>query len=141
MEKGFGAWSREFTPAQTAVQAGLDRFVSRKRNDFIGQAAFAAELESGPAQTLRLFAVESEDTDAIGNEPIFWQGNYAGFVTSGAWGTRSASRSPLAMSSAKRGRRAAEPQRAGALSLLGEPRKARYLAEPPVDPTGTRMRS
>ena len=141
MEKGFGAWSREFTPAQTAVQAGLDRFVSRKRNDFIGQSAFAAELESGPAQTLRLFAVESEDTDAIGNEPIFWQGNYAGFVTSGAWGHTIGKSLALGYVKREAWEESGGAAEGWSIELLGEPRKASYLAEPPVDPTGARMRS
>ncbi|MEE8502043.1 MAG: FAD-dependent oxidoreductase, partial [Kiloniellales bacterium] len=36
LEKSFGAWMREFKPDYTPAETGLDRFVSFKKNDFIG---------------------------------------------------------------------------------------------------------
>ena len=140
MEKGFGSWMREFTPAQTAVQSGLDRFVAKKRNDFIGAEAFRRELEEGAHQYLRLFEIEAADLDAIGNEPILLNGEYSGFVTSGDRGWTVGK--SLALGYVK-----SEALIAGenggdwVIELLGEPRKAHLLSECPVDPTGTRMRS
>ena len=140
MEKGFGSWMREFTPAQTAVQSGLDRFVAKKRNDFIGADPFRRELEEGPHQRLRMFEIEADKLDAIGNEPILLNGEYSGFVTSGDRGW-TVSKS-LALGYVK-----SEALLAGenggdwVIELLGEPRKAHLLTECPVDPTGTRMRS
>ncbi|MDA7982647.1 MAG: FAD-dependent oxidoreductase [Alphaproteobacteria bacterium] len=141
LEKGFGSWMREYTPAQTALEAGLGRFVSRKRNDFIGRDAFMREEERGARQSLRLFEVASEDTDAIGNEPIMRDGVYAGFVTSGDRG-HTVDKS-LALGYVLSEALEAEAEGAGEwmIELLGEPRGAKLLTEPPVDPSGARMRS
>ena len=152
LEKGFGSWAREFTPAQTAVEACLDRFVTRKRNDFIGRDAFMRELEQGARQELRLFSVESENTDAIGNEPIMYRGEYAGFVTSGDWGhtigkslalgyVRREALESFAADGGGAGGADGGEESDWVIELLGEARVAHLLAEAPVDPSGARMRS
>ena len=96
IEKNFGSWAREYRPVYGPYEAGMGRFVALKKGaDFIGKAAAAAEKESGGKLRLRVFVVEAKDADAIGDEPIRYEGEVKGWVTSG--GYAHASRVSVAM--------------------------------------------
>ena len=43
LEKGFGSFTREYTPDYTPFEAGLERFVDLRKNDFIGRDALIEE--------------------------------------------------------------------------------------------------
>jgi len=88
IEKSFGSWAREYRPIYGPFEAGLDRFVDFKKNEFIGRAAAAEEKASGGALRLVTFKVDATDADAIGDEPIWHDGKAVGWVTSGAFGHR-----------------------------------------------------
>ncbi len=45
LEKGYHAWGVDFGIEYTTFEAGLDRFVSRKKESFVGRDAFLAQLE------------------------------------------------------------------------------------------------
>ena len=79
IEKNFGSWAREYRPVYGPYEAGMGRFVALKKEaDFIGKAAAAAEKESGGKLRLRVFVVEAKDADAIGDEPIRYEGEVKG---------------------------------------------------------------
>jgi dimethylglycine dehydrogenase len=78
IEKSFGTWAREYRPIYGPFEAGLGRFIDLKKSEFIGRAAAAEEKESGGALRLVTFKVDATDADAIGDEPIWHDGNTVG---------------------------------------------------------------
>ncbi len=136
LEKSFGAWMREYRPDYTAVETGLDRFVSFAKNDFIGRDAALAERDEPPARKLVAFTVEAADSDVWADEPI-WKGDeVVGFVTSGGYAHHV--RRSVALGLVPRELAAAGES--FTIEILGERRPASILAEPLFDPTGVRMR-
>ena len=86
MEKSFGIWSHEFTPDYTPAMCGLDRFVDYGKADFIGRDAALVDRDAELENKLVTLEIDSTDADAWGYEPIWCKDEYAGFVTSGAYG-------------------------------------------------------
>ena len=138
MEKGFGTWSREFTPDYTPSMCGFDRFIDYAKADFIGREAALAEHESEPAQRLVALEIDAQDADAWGYEPIWCGDEYAGFVTSGAYG-HSVGKS-LALAYVKTPF-LKQPDQEFSVHIVDERRPAMILPEPAYDPAGLRMRS
>jgi dimethylglycine dehydrogenase len=83
-----------------------------------------------------LLAVEALDAEATGYEPVFADGRRVGYVTSGAYGHHV--RQSLAL--AYIDREIADAPLPLTVTILGEARTARILAEPPFDPAGRRLR-
>jgi dimethylglycine dehydrogenase len=137
LEKGYGVWSLEFAQSYTAAMAGLERFIAFDKGEFVGRAAALAERARGPAQRLVLLAVDSDDADVTGFEPVSAADRRVGFVTSGAYGHHV--RQSLALAYVDQAVAAQVLQLS--VDVLGESRRARILTEPPYDPRGLRMRS
>jgi len=136
IEKGFGIWTREFSRDYTPVESGLARFVAYDKPGFVGRDAALRDREVPPARRLVLLDVDASDADASFYEPI-WRGDErVGFVTSAAYGHTC--RRSLAMGYVATG--AAEPGTRLEVTIVGERRTCRVLSEPPVDPSGSRMR-
>jgi dimethylglycine dehydrogenase len=136
LEKSFGAWLREFKPDYTPAETGLDRFISFKKNDFIGRDAAMAEKEAPPKRRLSTFIVDAKDADVWGDEPIWRGGKVVGFVTSGGY-------AHYAKASVALGLVPVEMIEEGAkfeVEILGDLRPARLITEPLFDPEGARMR-
>jgi dimethylglycine dehydrogenase len=136
LEKSFGSWLREYKPDYTPAETGLDRFVSFRKNDFIGRTAALAEKEAGPARRLCAFVVEAEDADVWADEPIWSDGEVVGFVTSGGYAhyvQKSVALGFLPVAKIAPGARVE-------IEILGELRPATLIAEPLFDPKGERMR-
>jgi dimethylglycine dehydrogenase len=138
LEKSFGSWAREYRPIYGPFEAGLDRFVDLKKNDFIGRDAAVAAKEAGGGK-LRLigFEVSAGDADAIGDEPIWHEDKVVGWVTSGGYGHRvgkslALGYVPAALASADKG---------FAIEIIGEKRPSLRLKAPAFDPQGQRMRA
>ncbi|MBZ8133997.1 FAD-dependent oxidoreductase [Afifella sp. IM 167] len=141
LEKNFPTWFRELRPIYGPFEAGLDRFVDLKKNDFIGREAAAREKEEGGALARIAMVVDAEDADVIGDEPIWYAANGAepkvvGWVTSGGY-------AHYVEQSLAQGYVPAELVNGGGsfeIEILGERRPARLQMEPPFDPAGERMR-
>ncbi len=137
LDKFFGSWMAEFSPDYTAAETGLDRFISFKKNkDFIGRAAAEAERETPPDRQLVAFAVEADDADVHGYEPIWLNGDVVGFCTSGGY-------SHYANISVAQGFLPRDQIKDGLMveiEILGQMRKATLLSEPLFDADGARMR-
>ena len=71
LEKNFPTWFRELRPIYGAYEAGMERFVKLTKNDFIGRYAAAKEHEEGPKLRRVTFAIEAEDADVMGDEPVW----------------------------------------------------------------------
>ena len=136
LEKSFGSWLREYKPDYTPAETGLDRFVSFKKNDFIGRPAALAEKEAGPKRRLCTFVVEAADADVWADEPIWRDGEVVGFVTSGGYAhyvDKSVALGFVPVETIEEGARFE-------IEILGEMRAARLVTEPLFDPRGERMR-
>ncbi len=136
LEKYFGSWLREYKPDYTPAETGLDRFISWKKNNFIGRDTVVAERETPPLRKLAAFLVEAEDADAVGWEPIFDDEAVIGFVTSGGYAHHSQKSVALGLVPRER----AEDGAAFEIEILGNRRRAVLTTTPLVDADGTRMR-
>jgi dimethylglycine dehydrogenase len=136
LEKGFGIWSREFSPDHTPRMCGLDRFVDYGKPDFIGRAAALEDRERAPERILLTLAIDADRADPAGYEPIFRGGEYVGYTTSGGYGHCAGTSLAMGYVSAA----AAAAGGEFAVTLLGESRPARPLSQAAVDPAGARMR-
>ncbi len=137
IEKNFGSWAREYRPVYGPYEAGMGRFVALKKGaDFIGKAAAAAEKESGGKLRLRVFVVEAKDADAIGDEPIRYEGEVKGWVTSGGY----AHASGVSVAMGYVAKEIADKQYGWSIDILGETLPAAPQIEPLFDPSAERMR-
>ncbi|SFM23995.1 GcvT family protein [Shimia aestuarii] len=139
IEKGYGSWSREYSPEYWPQEVGLERLCKMDK-DFLNNAAVAVTLEKAPREKLVLMHLEDADVsasnaDATGGEPIFKDGKGIGRVTSGAYGYT------VGMSLALGFVKDAQPGDAVEVMVLGRPHRAVILAEPPFDPKGEKLRA
>jgi dimethylglycine dehydrogenase len=136
LEKNFGTWYREFRPIYGPFEAGLDRFIKLDKPDFIGKAAALKEKTEGPKKTRVFMVVDATDSDVMGDEPIWVDGQVAGWVTSGGYGhyvDQSLAQGYLPTELIKPGIKLE-------IEILGERRPARLQMDPPFDPEAKRMR-
>ena len=137
MEKSFGVWSREFTPDYTPAMCGMNRWIDYGKADFIGREAALADRDEEPEHRLAALEIDAGEADAWGYEPIRLDGDYAGFVTSGAWGHRVGK--SLALGYIKTPCLEA-PAAEYSVHLVDGLRPARLLPQPPYDPSASKMR-
>jgi len=138
MEKSFGIWSREFTPDYTPVMCGMNRWVDYDKADFIGREAALAERDAEPEHRLVALEIDSIDADAWGYEPIWHGDEYAGYVTSGAYG-HTVEKS-LALAYVKTPFLDVSKDEFS-VHVVDQRRPAIILSEPPYDPDAKQMRS
>ena len=136
LEKSFGNWAREYRPIYTPAEAGLDRFVDVAKADFIGRDAVLRDRERRPARRLVTLVVDATEADAIGDEPVWHDGEVVGWITSGGYGhcigkSIALGYVPAAVAGASSGFE---------IEMLGERRPASLAPQPLHDPTGERMR-
>jgi dimethylglycine dehydrogenase len=136
LEKGYGIWSAEFRQEFTPAMSGLDRFVAFDKEGFIGADAVRRDRETGPRQRLVLLEVDAGDADAAQDDGIWIGEGRVGFVTSGAFGHHVG----MSLALAYVDREVAEDRPELTVFVVGEPRTARILLEPPYDPKGLRLR-
>ena len=138
MEKSFGIWSREFTPDYTPAMCGFDRFVDYGKADFIGHEAALIDRDAELEHRLVALEIDSEDADAWGYEPIWFKDEFAGFVTSGAYGHTV--KKSLALAYLKT-HYLDSSNKEFSVHIVDKRRPARVISEPPYDPSGSLMRS
>jgi dimethylglycine dehydrogenase len=138
IEKGYGSWSREYSPEYWPQEVGLDRLVKMDKPEFLGRDAYAALKDKAAREHLVILEVEVENADASGGEPVFLRdGTPVGRVSSGAYGYTV--QKSLALCFIK-----AEYAGAGNefdVAILGRPHAAVQLVEAPFDPKGERLRA
>ena len=138
IEKGYGSWSREYSPEYWPQEVGLDRLIKMDKPEFLGKEAYAKIKDLPPRELLVNLVVDVDNADASGGEPIFLpDGTPVGRVSSGAYGF-SVEKS-LALCFIK-----AEHAVAGTefdVAILGKPHRAVMLDEPAFDPKGARLRA
>ncbi|WP_300029776.1 FAD-dependent oxidoreductase [uncultured Roseobacter sp.] len=139
VEKGYGSWSREYSPEYWPQEVGLDRLCKMDKT-FLNKDAVVETLAKPPREQLVLLELDADATDAsnadaTGGEPIFRDGQGIGRVTSGAYGYS------VGMSLALGYVQGAQPGDRVDVMVLGRPHGATILNEPPFDPDGSRLRA
>jgi len=71
LEKNFPTWFAELRPIYGPFEADMGRFVKLTKNSFIGRDAAAAEFEQGPFLRRVSLAIDADNTDVMGDEPIW----------------------------------------------------------------------
>jgi dimethylglycine dehydrogenase len=137
VEKGYGSWSREYSPEYWPQEVKLDRLIKSDKQ-FLNRDAYLAVAEKPARDELIMLSVSTKDADATGGEPIFLpDGTPIGQVSSGAYGYFV--EQSLAMGYVKAGTAKAGDK--VTVAILGRPHDAVLLAHPPFDPEGRRLRS
>jgi dimethylglycine dehydrogenase len=137
LEKAYGVWSLEFSASYTPAMCGLQRFIDFNKGEFIGREAALQASKTTPDETLVLLSIDALDADVTGYEPIYHQGVRIGYVTSGCYGHHVQQSLALAYVNST----LAHSTDDLSVIVVGEPRRARILQEPPYDPKALKLRS
>ena len=134
MEKGYKAWGSELTNELTMIEAGMERFINFKKDDFVGKQATL----DAPDRPLRIVygKVDAADVDARGAEPVMVGDACVGLTTSGGFGHRTGQSLFFACVPPEH----AEPGATFEIILQGERRPAMVLGLPAYDPDNARMK-
>ena len=139
IEKGYGSWSREYSPEYWPHEVGLERLCKMEK-DFLNKNV-AIDVMNRPARESLVMlhldeaAVAASNADATGGEPIFKNGRGIGRVTSGTYGYTVGM--SLALGYVSEAGAGDEVE----VMVLGRPHKAVILRDPPFDPNGVRLRA
>ena len=139
VEKGYGSWSREYSPEYFPQEVGLERLCKMDK-EFLNKDAVAKTLATEARENMVLLHLYEQDVtasnaDATGGEPIFKDGVGIGRVTSGTYGYT------VGMSLALGFVKNAQAGDVVEVMVLGQPHRATILYEPPFDPNGERLRA
>ncbi len=138
LEKNYGSWAREYRPIYTPAECGLEQFVKiGKKAEFIGKKALAATQTNQAEMRLRSFVVDAGNADANGDEPVYYNGEVKGWVTSGGF----AHGSGVSVALAYVPREISDQSGSWEIEIIGERCKATLQIAPLFDPHGARMRS
>jgi dimethylglycine dehydrogenase len=135
VEKGYGSWSREYSPEYWPQEVGLASLIKLDK-EFLHKQAYLAIKCNPPREILSIVEIlDVTVADATGGEPIFDKaGNGVGRVTSGTYGY--GVNKSLALCYLKN----VAPGDELDVMILGIPHRAVVLAEPPFDPSGAKLR-
>ena len=140
IEKGYGSWSREYSPEWYPTESGLAALVKTDKPEFFGKEAYMKIKDNPPRQLLSSFSIDSEPgakgADAWGGEAIFKQGKYCGRITSGSYSFAYNTSAALGYVNADQH----VPGEEYEVAILGKPHKAKLLSEPLFDPKGEKLR-
>ncbi len=139
LEKGYGSWSREYSPEYWPHEVGLNTLCKMDK-PFLNREAAETAMTQPAREHLMLLeldgdATDASNADASGGEPIFQDGRPVGRVSSGAYGY-SVGKS-LALGFLK----GVQPGDRVDVMVLGQTHPATVLAQPPFDPEGLRLRA
>ena len=138
LEKSYRLPGRELSIEYSALESGLGRFVSENKGDFIGRNGLADWKAKGFSYGFVTLEVHDvTDADALGNNPIYYEGKVIGRATSGGYGHRIEKSLVLAMiepSLIKIGLKVT-------IDILGKIFNASIIEESPYDPQNNKLRS
>jgi dimethylglycine dehydrogenase len=138
VEKGYGSWSREYSPEYWPQEVGLDRLIKLDKAEFLGREAYLAIKDKPPREKLVVAEVETTNADANGGEPVFLtDGTPVGRVSSGAYGHSVGASLALCFIKTDHAIAGTELD----IAILGMPHRAKILEHAPFDPKGIKLRS
>ncbi|MCZ6730011.1 MAG: FAD-dependent oxidoreductase, partial [SAR324 cluster bacterium] len=87
IEKGYRSWGHDISGEDTPLEAGLGFACDlEKQPAFLGQDALLSQRERGVTKRLVQFRLEDSQPLLYHNEPIYRDGEMAGYLTSGNYG-------------------------------------------------------
>jgi dimethylglycine dehydrogenase len=137
LEKAYRLWGVDISADYTPLEAGLERFVSFDKGDFVGRDALLRQRDRGIGRTLVCLTIETNDADAHGYEPIRAARKPIGYVAAGGYGhvvERSIALAYLPVEHS-------EPGTTLTIDILGEPRPAVVVPQPLYDPENLELLS
>jgi dimethylglycine dehydrogenase len=137
LEKGYRAWGSELLTEVNLLEAGLDRFVALDKGEFRGRTALLEQRARGLAHRIGMLAVDANEADCRGNEPVFRDGRLCGITTSGGYGHTLGTSLALTYLDIADAGIGTELR----VEILGELRPARVIPDSPYDPENRRPRS
>ncbi|MGI9315931.1 MAG: GcvT family protein [bacterium] len=141
IEKGYGSWSREYSPEWYPTESRMDFLVKTEKPEFHGRDAYMKIKDQPPRQLMCNFQIDTkpgkEGADAWGGEAIFRNGKYVGRVTSGSYSFTFNTSVAIGYVDADQ----AQPGDDFEVAVLGIPTKARLLEKPLFDPDGVKLRA
>ena len=135
LEKSYRMWGQDLTREYTPLEAGFDRFVKLDKGDFTCRDALLRQKEEGvPLEFVTMEVHGGNDADALGNEPLYREGEMIGRATADAYGHHVGK--SLAVGYVKTG------MGSGVLEIefLGSRYAATVIAESPYDPQNKSLR-
>ncbi|TRC96904.1 FAD-dependent oxidoreductase [Mesorhizobium sp. WSM4303] len=136
LDKSFRAMYRDMNLELSAWESGLDRFVRLDKGDFIGRAALVAKQKQGTARRIVTLSIDTDGASAFAYEGVYRDGSLVGRVTSAGYSYTFGHDIALALLPLELG----TPGTALEVSILGERRPARVIADSTYDPEGARGR-
>jgi len=136
LDKSYRAMYRDMNPELSALESGLDRFISFDKGDFIGREALLAQKKQGVAKRLFPIAIDVTDASAFAHEGVYHKGELVGRITSGTYSYTFNHDIAFALLPVALGKPGTELE----VPILGERCKARVMSESPYDPQGARGR-
>ena len=137
LEKSFPSWGYDLASDYYPDESGLGRFVATDKGDFIGREAYRRHLGDGPRERIATFVIDADDADAYTGEPVYCDGQLAGYLTSGGYGYRVEESLALGYLEPE----FHDPDRQFSVELLGVRRDATLATGAVYDPRGERMRA
>lgn len=135
LEKGYRLWGTDVTPEHEPYQAGLGFSIGKNKESFVGSEALAVRREQPAARQLRCLTVDDGTSVVLGKEPVYFNGEPAGYVTSAAYGYTV--RRPIAYAWSPADAAVGD---AVEIEYFGTRIAATVAAEPLVDPGMERLR-
>ncbi|WP_037360639.1 GcvT family protein [Amycolatopsis orientalis] len=86
LEKGYRAWGSDMNTEHNPYEAGLGFAVSAKKTGYVGCGAVAELSNDTVSRRLACLTVDDGRSVVLGHEPVFLDGEPAGYVTSAAFG-------------------------------------------------------
>ena len=137
LEKSYRLWGTDLNAENSALEAGLKRFVRLNKGDFTGRDALVRQQEEGVPNTYCTIEIDADDADPFGNEPVFMDGEVVGRGTAGGYGHHVGKSLMLGYVKSD----FAEIGRACEVRVLDQRRPARIIAESPYDPENAALRA
>ncbi|WP_139007297.1 GcvT family protein [Arthrobacter crystallopoietes] len=135
LEKGYRLWGTDVTPEHSPYEAGLGFSVFKDKTDFVGYEALTARRAEPASRELKCLTVDDGTSVVLGKEPVFVDGEPAGYVTSAAYGYTVGR--PIAYAWLPAGLEEGDSVEIG---YFGRKVAATIAAEPLVDPKMERLR-
>ena len=137
LEKTYRALGTDLNRENSALEAGLHRFVHLNKGAFIGREALVRQQEAGLPYKLVTLKVSVNGADPLGNEPVLSNGAVIGRATSGGYAHWLDHGIALAYVRPDYAEIGTELE----MAVLRERRPALVLTESPHDPDNLRLRA
>ncbi|TDD87758.1 FAD-dependent oxidoreductase [Saccharopolyspora karakumensis] len=135
LEKGYRSWGADMTTEHDPYEAGLGFALNKKKTDYVGYDAVADRGVDTVHRRLCCLTIDDRRSVVLGSEPVFVDGEPAGYVTSAAFGHTIGKPIAYAWLPAS-----ATPGTSVEIQYFDRKVRATVAVEPLVDPEMTRIR-